>query len=240
MVLEFKERAFKKDYQLTVYEALAGDALFAYLYVTPEDYSLVWMAPDNFSFTGKLPCEFIEYQFSNMSPAEIELSEDVIPIHRARKVEPRKPFSYSRSVLYLIFTDEGDGDEDGGEDEDYEKYNFFEERDQERYKGILGSDLVSNILLARYDFTIATYEIKTQEPPEETGRFDCCFTSENRRGASVNGWELAVNLPKNLKLDRHARVLKWIAKNHRDRAFWRSLRLDFDKSLNALYETLGG
>jgi hypothetical protein len=232
-VVELKERVVKDDYALKVYDIVVGDdSLFAYLYVTPETYSLVWMADEDFRFTGKYTCDFIETQFSNLGPGEIKtlLSEDV-PIHRSAKVTPRKPFSYGKSVVTLMFADEG---EDGDGDDDFEQYNFFEERDEDRYRKRVNSDAISRLLLARFDFEIVTYKGEGTGSLMPSAKYDCCFTFENRQGAPVRGWELAVNLPKGL--DLKDRTLRWIARNHRDRDFWR--RLDFEKSLAALQTTL--
>lgn len=233
--IELKERASREEYELTVYEAVVGDALFAYFYVTPETHSLAWMAPEDFRFTGAHTCDFIEYQFSKLSPGEIELLDEKVPMHRSRKVEPRKPFAYARSVAYLMFADEAE--EGGGkeEDEGFRTYDFTEEEDQNRYRALLRSDAAAHVLFARFDFSIVTYRVEASNVPTPLGQFDCCFTSENRRGTSANGWELAVNLPKHLTLEE--RTLKWIARNHRDRKIWR--KLDFEKSLISLYERLG-
>ncbi len=232
--LEFKKRVVKEDYELMVYEAVIGDAVFAYLYVTPDTYSLAWIAPEDFSFTGKYPCDFIEYQFTDVAPHEIELRDEKVPFHELHgKMLQKKLFCYEKSVAYLIFADAAEEASDNVT-ADFEEYNFFSQEERDRYKETLESDAISHLLCARYDFEIVTYKKEGFDMPKPDGRYNCCFTLENRHGTSANGWECAFKLPRNLGLKE--RTLKWIAKNHRDKNFW--VRMDFKESLAACKKNL--
>jgi len=231
--IEFKKRAVKDDYDLVVYEATIDKSLFGYLYVKPETYSLAWTAPRDFRFTGKHVCEFIEWQFSNLGPVNIELLDEEVPWHEHNpKAIQKKLFSYEASKAYLIFAGE---DEENEESEDFEEYDLFNEPSRNRYTEVLKSDEVSELLFVRYELNIITYEKEEgSKLLSQTGRHDCRFTVEDRRGTPADGWELAFSLPTTLGLKD--RTLKWVAKNHRDADFWRSV--NFDQSLSALHEAL--
>lgn len=226
-IIQFKEhkRVTQDEYILVVYEAAVEESPFGYLYTDSENYALAWLGPQDFKFNGKPPYNFIEHQFSNLSPGEIEALDEVLPRRHPGSGPLRKPFSYGKTTVTLL---------SDAENNDFETYDLFDDADRSRYMEILSSDDVLNIIFARYDAEIITYTTDDSDTVVPGNRFNCCFTLENRKAVPTPGWEFALNIPRELPLK--TRTLIWIARNHRDKSLIR--KINFEESQAALHEKL--
>ena len=159
--------------QLHIYEALYGDDLvFGYLYVTSDQYSLVWRSSQGFKF--EMPYTLIELQFSSFSTWRVTESKPSLPL-RNHPME-LKGYDNKKAIASLVFR---------GEDE-VKEFDFRTETGKSTYQAeLLGQpESVSRIAFARYDSEIL-FQGELQK---------VCFTAERITPEANDDWEFVINL----------------------------------------------
>jgi hypothetical protein len=222
-IIQFREleRARREDSDVViVYEGIALNTLFAYLYLNSTTYTLVWAGLNNFHFDARQPYIFVEHQFSHLPPSAIDRLDLVLPKRRPHSEAMGRMlhFYFNKAVANLILTDEMN--------QSLVEYDLLD-NNEHRHEYLENSrkpEFTSRIRFARYDSEIIT----------KISKFNCCFTAEGPHSADTEGWEFAINLPRNLLLEE--RTLKWIVRNHHDTGLLH--HLDFKKSQDALREIL--
>lgn len=210
-VLEFK--ILRQEIQggatpVALYEARLGDKIFAHLYLRPTTCVLVWKAPDEFSFDPKLPIEFLDTQFSGLTPSRIALLERSVPWTGSSMLH--KPYKLEQYQATLAIPGKG-----------LHKYNLMD-HDVARYQ----SEIVEKralVSFARFD----------SEMSYQGRLINYLFTAERLRHSTGEQWELTISLPRGLELKDA--TLRWIAKHHSVRDM---REMNFKKSLVVLSEVI--
>ena len=193
---------------LLIYEALyGGDLVVGYLYVTSDQYSLVWRSSNGFSF--EMPYTVVELQFSSVPTWRVIESKPSLPL-RNHPME-LKGYDNKKAIASLVFR---------GEDE-VKEFDLRTELGKSTYRAQLldqeGS--VSNLAFARYDS-----EILFRGEPQNV-----CFTAERMTEAN-DDWEFVINLSRANVLN--PRSLRWVIQHHE--LSEAMLKMDFEASHVAL------
>ena len=195
--------------QLRIYEVFYGNLIFGYLYVTSEQYSLVWKSSTGFKF--ELPYTQVELQFSNFPTWRINDLKPCLPLRN----HPLEMKGYdNQKVTATLFL--------SGEDQ-VREFDLRDEKGKDAYRSELldqQPESLSRIAFARYDS-----EILYRGEPQKI-----CFTAERLSPEANDDWEFVINLSRRVVLNR--RCLRWVVKNHESSKSM--LKIDFAASHVAL------
>ena len=199
------------NHRLQIFEVLYGKLNFGYLYLSADQYSLVWKSSEGFKF--ELPYTQVELQFSKFATSQIYRSKPCLP-KRNHPME-FKGYENQKVTATLLFL---------GEDK-IREFDLRHEGGKESYRSELldqQSESLSRIAFARFDSEILY-----------RGEFlKICFTAE--RMEANDEWELVVNLPRGIALN--PRSLRWAVENHESEELMR--RMDIEASHDALSRVL--
>jgi len=175
---------------LQIYEAFYGKQIFGYLYVTADQYSLVWKSSGGFKF--ELPYTQVELQFSDLPTRRIYDKKLCLPV---RNWAEKKCYENKRATVSLFLL---------GED-DVREFDLLDDKGRDEYMSefvIRQAESGSEIAFARYDSEILF----------EEKHLNICFTAERMDPEANDDWEFVINLPRHILIT--PRSLRWAIENH--------------------------
>lgn len=238
-ILHFEKRreAVRGNSHLMLYEANLDAGVFVYLYLRPATCSLVWRGPQERKpdatprkgrfdttlqkglFDPTLPLQFFDTQFSKKPPSKVE--------NLKRSVEKggsmlHIPYRFTKHRVTLFLAGE----------ERLREYDLANAPDEYETEIAYSDNALANIAFARFD---ADIEYKGPRKELEGHRVSYSLTFERLGDSASDGWEFAISLPRDLKLELEEATLKWIARLHRTEEM---LGMNFKVSLDKLSKIL--
>jgi hypothetical protein len=193
-ILQFQELRKSSDRNrcLVLYEASVNARVFAYLYLRSATCSLVWRSNRSFKFDCTLPFEFLDTQFTDLPPSKIEFIERAVPRFGSSMLH--KPYRLKKCLVVLFLADGGG----------LREYDLVDPVSQDKYLSeiVEDKDSLANVAFGRYDLELS-YRRRL---------ISYSLTIEKLDNSSTEGWEFAINVPRDLELKDA--TLKWIAKHH--------------------------